>query len=647
MQPDTAALTKADTLALDAVTVSAPRSVESLSSAPLQRVSETLLSETGAVSLQEALRTFSGVSVKDYGGIGGLKTVNIRSFGAQHTGVSYDGITQANARNGQVDIGRFNLDNVGSIELDIAGCDDIFRSARLASYVGTLSINSKRPEFPDSCRTHAGVRMRAGSFGTLNPYLQLDQQLSKRWACSVSADYLHSDGDYPFLIQNGQASHEETRLNSDVNALNALFKVYADLAQADELIFSASAYVSERGLPGSVVLYTQDPSERLWDREWSASALYTRHWEEHWALKAGLSYVSEHNRYVNTDPAYPAGIDDRYHQQEGALSVTALWTADEHFQLSLAEDFTLSHLDANLANCLYPTREASYTALSAQYKTPRLTLTGVLLGTLVSEQTRVGEAAGDRHHLSPSLSLSYQLFRRHDLRLRASFKESYRLPTFNDLYYPRIGAKNLEPETARQANMGLTWFRQWDACFLSLSADAYGNLVDNKITAVPTLFVWSMRNIGRVEMTGLDLSAHLNTRLAEGFRLKVSGNYSCQHAVDVTDPEAKNYGDQIAYTPRHTGSASVIVETPWFNVGYTLNAVGERYALSQNTAACRIDPYADHCISVNRGFSFGRQHPWQLHLSAEVLNLADDNYEIIRYYPMPGRHGRVSVRLTY
>ena len=41
----------------------------------------------GIHDMGDALKRFAGVQVKDYGGVGGMKTVNIRGLGAGHTGV--------------------------------------------------------------------------------------------------------------------------------------------------------------------------------------------------------------------------------------------------------------------------------------------------------------------------------------------------------------------------------------------------------------------------------------------------------------------------------------------------------------------------------------------------------------------------------
>ena len=100
--------------------------VQELSGERLQRlnshnVAAAASSHTGSLAgndnVADALRYFSGIQIKDYGGVGGLKTVNIRSMGTNHVGVFYDGIELGNAQNGTVDLGRFSLDNMESVTL--------------------------------------------------------------------------------------------------------------------------------------------------------------------------------------------------------------------------------------------------------------------------------------------------------------------------------------------------------------------------------------------------------------------------------------------------------------------------------------------------------------------------------------------------
>ena len=126
--------------------------------------------------------------------------------------------------------------------------------------------------------------------------------------------------------------------------------------------------------------------------------------------------------------------------------------------------------------------------------------------------------------------------------------------------------------------------------------------------------------------------------------LLLSSAYSYQDAIDVTDPEDKNYKDQIPYTPRHSGSVSVSLENPWVTVTYTLVAAGDRYALPQNIETHRIDSYLEHSLSVNKSFAFKKCALW---VQGDILNMADKTYDIIQYYPMPGRSWRLSLSITY
>ena len=84
---------------------------------PVQTLSGEQLEKLRSNSIADALRYFSGMQIKDYGGVGGLKTVNVRSMGTNHTGICYDGIELGNAQNGQIDLGQFSLDNVEEISL--------------------------------------------------------------------------------------------------------------------------------------------------------------------------------------------------------------------------------------------------------------------------------------------------------------------------------------------------------------------------------------------------------------------------------------------------------------------------------------------------------------------------------------------------
>ena len=114
------------------VTVSGKKTMNKISSVvPVQRLGKDMMEDLGIQNMADAVRRFAGTDVRDYGGTGGLKTVSVRNMGAAHTAISYDGVAVSNCQAGQIDIGRFSLDNVASLSLSVGQNEDMLQSARL------------------------------------------------------------------------------------------------------------------------------------------------------------------------------------------------------------------------------------------------------------------------------------------------------------------------------------------------------------------------------------------------------------------------------------------------------------------------------------------------------------------------------------
>jgi hypothetical protein len=258
---------------LDVATVSTQRNAAVVSLSPVQTITKTKIERLGTIGLHEVLNQSSGVSIKDYGGIGGLKTVSVRNMGASHTAVIYDGIAISDAQNGQVDISRFDLDDITSVSISIGQEDDIFCSARHMTSAGTLRIESTKPSFSKG-PTEVNTSMVFGSFGTYLPYVALKQKIGSQYALKASLNGTFSKGDYPFELRNGSVTTLEKRINSDVRSYGAETDFYADWSSRGRLKAKINLHSSERGLPGSVILYTQNAYERLWDRSLLSNLMY-------------------------------------------------------------------------------------------------------------------------------------------------------------------------------------------------------------------------------------------------------------------------------------------------------------------------------------------------------------------------------------
>ena len=77
-----------------------------------QSLTKSEIDEISAVDIGELLQKISGVNLKSYGSLGGLKTVSMRGLGSNHTSIVKDGFTLSNAQTGQVNLGQIETDNV-------------------------------------------------------------------------------------------------------------------------------------------------------------------------------------------------------------------------------------------------------------------------------------------------------------------------------------------------------------------------------------------------------------------------------------------------------------------------------------------------------------------------------------------------------
>ena len=593
------------------------------------------------MSLSEVVRSFAGVSVRDYGGIGGLKTVSVRGMGARHTAISYDGMSFSDLQSGEVDISRFLMEDLAQLSLSSAGSHELFRDASSYNASAILSLKGRSPQFEDGKRLNAAASLRAGSFNTWQPYLRVDGLLAPKWSVSASVAAIYSDGAYPYsIVAGGSTPASGTRRNDDVHSANGDLRLQGKLGEGS-LSARLIAYYSERGLPGAVILYTDNVIERLLDKSLKGELAYELHGEE-LHLRLGASYDRSFQHFRSDNPLYATPPDDRYLQSEYKLSAIAAYGESSPLSLSAAADLIGAKMEANTPYCPYPLRFSAIGAVSARYRSASLEILASLQGQLIREKVESGEGAKPVNSLSPSLSAAWKLPL--GFTLRASAHQAFRVPSFNDLYYQRSGNVSLNPEKALEFNVGALWSHSSDRLSLNLSADYYHNRVKDKIVAIPTLFIWKMRNAGLVIINGAELSAKLKWQPADKYALDASLSYSFISALDRSDPQAKNYGHQIPYTPRHSANANLGIDTPYATLSYSLCAVSERYSLAQNSESSRIPGYLDHNLTLSREFSLGAT---RLRLALEALNLSNQNYELIRHYPMTGRHYRINIKITY
>ncbi|MEG2178918.1 MAG: TonB-dependent receptor [Bacteroidales bacterium] len=619
-----------------------------------QRLSGKLLEGLSTQSVADAIRYFSGVQLKDYGGVGGVKTVNIRSMGSHHVGVFYDGLQLGNAQNGQIDLGRYSLDNMEEIALYAGQKSELLQSARDFGTSGSIYLRSRRPRFEADKSYNLTTTFRTGSFGLANPSVLWEQKLSPRVSLSLNTEYIFATGKYRYrykkVYPSGEIANDTTatRHNGQINSVRAegaLFGTFETGEWNAKLYF----YDSDRGIPGAIVNNVFQRSERQWDRSFFAQGSFQKLVGDKYRLKVNGKYAHDYTRFLRDDPRL-LPLDNSYRQQEGYVSMVQMYSIWKWWEWAVASDFQWNTLDANLRDFAYPTRFTEMISVATRLKLGTLSLQGSLLNTWVQEKVesrKQSAASPNRHIWSPALFATYTPLPKIGWSVRAFFKHCFRMPTFNDLYYTEIGNSYLKPETTRQYNVGTTYEKRFSSGWLrrvQLQGDAYYNDVKNKIIAYPkggSQFRWTMLNLGTVRIKGVEVSPQMEMAFGQvGASLQL--NYTWQQARDFTDPSEDYYKDQIPYIPLHSGSAISALTWKEWQLNYSFIYVGERYKRSANEPEFYVQPWYTSDLSVSRRLQTGTLR-WLV--TGEVNNLLNQQYEVVEGYPMPGINFKLIIRL--
>lgn len=628
-----------------------------LSQAPVQVVDIKKMESSGALLLSDALKQMAGVTLRDYGGIGGMKTVSARGLGSQFSTLTIDGVAVNDAQNGQIDLGRYLLGNSAFISLSNGQQEEMLLSARATAAGSIINMETREPQFLPGEHTHLRIGAEAGSFGMLSPSLTLEQRLGKKLSMTFFGNWLQSRGDYPFTLyytpSYADSSSRERREHSSMWLATADLNLFFRPALNRSLTAKMHYVQGYHELPGPVMFYVKSGSEDTKEKLFFAQVKYTEAYEKiRWQVIG--KYQCTNDIYENFKaPTLSRYQMSQYGQQEGYLSASSVWRPAKHLSTSIATDASLTTLHSNQTTNSEVHRITSLTTAALQYSHPRFTAKANLLATIVDEKACDNPYHVGYKRLSPYIGINLKPLFKNNLRVRYFFKETYRVPNFNELYYFVMPLDTLRPECAAQHNIGITLpLMQRHNADSSLTRnytftlDGYRNTVKDKIIAVPrqNMFFWSTMNLGLVDITGLDIKGSADWQW-HNFGIDITLTYSLQNAVDHTDPDnPKTYGHQIPYTPRHSGGLTLYLRHRWLNAGYNCMLVGRRYDQQQNTDDAMLPAYADQGITLDRTFELPIG---DLRLQAQVLNLFDVQYEVVRSYPMMGRNYRIKIIYSF
>ena len=593
---------------LSAATVSTARHISPATEKAPREVLER------AVTVADAIRDFSGVQLRDYGGVGGLKTINVRSLGSAHTAIFLDGVPIDNAQNMQPDLGRLDTEDLETVELYAGQKSQLLQTAREYGSASSLHLRSAMP-----AQRKTILRLKGGSFGTLAPSISHEGRLGANLSGRLRIGAERADGQYPFHVKDLDYDTVMIRSNCDIKSFKASGGLwYTPTGGRYEL--SARLYDSERGIPGPVYKQASKypmSSDRQADRSISLQASGEQALTSSLRLMAKARYSRDMLEYLDIselDPAVSARWD--YHLQSAYVSTALGWQARPWLHLGAAVDGQQETLESKVE----ASRSTVFTAGSA----------ALILDPWRASATLQYLASDDGYSfLSPAFLLNWHP--REDWEFGTLVKRSCRLPSFNDLYYTSTPPKGLKPEQVWQFAVRWCWDRAYGRWHFRAREELYHNQVRDKLIAVPngSLFRWMTYNLGEVRIWGDEISAQASYQGIAG----ITGRYSFQWARE------KGNDFQIPYIPLHSASFNIWGIWADFRLDIRGFLTGSRLTSGSSRPEYRLAPWTTWDASLQ----------WTrraVRLSLDVRNLFNQQYEVVLKYPMPGINVLASVAIT-
>lgn len=576
----------------------------------------------------------AGITLKNYGGLGGMKTIAYRGISGTNTAIVLDGFSLQNTMVGQLDLSNLQVDNVHSLTFTSGIPTDELLPISALMQGNTLSL--KTTEYTPTFDTlELRWTSKAGSFGQFENYGSYKRSV-RNSLFSVYGKYRSFSGNYPYTLENGNLSTTSFRMNNQLHegfgGINYLKELKPNLKIRTSIHFNQS----ERGLPGAVILYNETANQRLNQQNTYGNILL-----EAKGSKGKMNlYNSLNYGYLNyIDPSFlnnSGGLNQWYYNTINQTGVTLnRKIKDSVIMLYGGVEHTFSGLAAPSQYTFSPKRYHLQSVLGVKAFLKMMSLTAQVGNH--SLQNQQGNTVK-----STSTWTSYVQLEKRKYHLliglpRLWFKQTFRMPSFSELFYNAIGNHELKPELALQFSAGTSY--RFLKNSLHLSVDTYYNKVDNKILAIPTknLFVWSILNVGKVQIFGIDLMLRKNWRLSNKLELDASTNYAFQQVQDISDQKVTTYKNQLAYFPVHTLQSEFSLL--WNNktgIFISNSSISKRFVLNENTTSNELQGFSTFDITCYYKMNSYKKN--KLKVCMTVKNVTDTPYQYISYFVMPGRN---------
>ena len=626
------------------VTANRVKTTPLLSPNKIQVLNKHYFSNLNGDKLTDALDYADGTFIRDYGFNSGLKTVTLNSTQTEHTLILYNGVRLNSQQNSQFDIGLLQLDDISKIEISKGGASSLFGTEAIGGVVNILSGNN----YIDKPLGFE-LKNEFGSYGFNKFYIKGLNGIKTGNHSALDLSYSFSNeqsrNNYDYYYFDGFSNSNREMKYSAFTQRAFNFNLHYKINKSAGLRYFTLYNYKNRELPGIDIGYVSTASRQI-DRDLISSVVYDKKLNKKISFKTNASYKYSLLNYYDEITSAPEPVNSFYKINSFAHNSELNYLPSKKYEFDFGYDLSYNTMTSNET-------EVSKLFQGALYGAGRVEVPVPLISKFTVYPSLRSDYYSDinKNVFSGKLGINIKPLENESFALKSSIANSYKVPTFNELYWLGLGNKNLLPEKSVSFDAGAYYtFRLFALNRIELS---YFNIntVDRIVWTPDSRGVWRPINVGRVKSEGIDASFKTAFKMFENYTAGFGFNYNYGTALKKSKdtPDDESYNKQLLYLPQEYVKSSFnlsyepggsIVKLISLNVFYTFT--GKRYIDAENT---RFIPYYE-LFDGNVKLTLNL-FKTETSVKFAVNNLGNEDYQVMYGYPMALRNYKLQIGIKY
>jgi outer membrane cobalamin receptor len=572
------------------------------------------IQKSGAQNVAEVMSTTAGAMVTDQGPLGSLQSITLRGSTYQQVLVLLDGKRLNSASAGGYDLSELPvpLDAIDRIEI-VRGPSSALYGADAVG--GVVNIITKKPA--------KSMTTLSGTLGAHVDIVDTSVKSMKPETNHVSLYNTGREGNTYYSLSYSKDYSNGYRVNSDANQYNAGIKAGYDFDAASSIEATFDYMRKAIGVPGSVQLSSDVARQTNYE------------------TVMGLQYKGRLSKVVDINVRVFQN-EDRLHFENSDFSEysqTRSTTSGAEAQVNwIMNSFSVLTVGAEgRADSMVDSSSGSHRAsISSLYIQDEISMGNSFI-LVLGDRNDKHSVFGNKW--SPKASGRY-LISGSGTILRASYGNSFRAPTLNDLYFTDAfgnkGNPDLKPETAVEYEGGI---EQPFGSGNSIKFTAFTRRVKDLIIWQPidpaNPFTYTPMNIGRARISGTETELHFVVAQ------NLAGNFSYTLMFPVDESTGERLFSDNSHIP-----ASQLGGTLWTYLdSQTVLALDGRWV--KNYVRPNEPKWEYYTLDAKITDTVVAQKDLTAQVFIGMKNIFDRQYETVKGYPMPPQQLYGGVTATF